>query len=156
MDPSPYHFLFRRTEVTEDGCWLWTGYRSPAGYGQAGYEGKVWLAHRLAWTLTNGPIPAGLQVCHACDRPPCINPAHLWLGTNADNSADKAAKGRARRPVLTHCPAGHEYTPENTVAWASGRRCRTCRTAAAKARKQRRAAIARDFMRDSFPTSSGK
>ncbi len=77
-----------------DGCWLFTGYRDPAGYGYIGVDGRVVLAHRLAWELTHGPIPEGLDVLHTCDNPPCVRSSHLFLGTDADNAADKVAKGR--------------------------------------------------------------
>jgi hypothetical protein len=86
-------------------CWIWRGVVSPKGYGKFGtWDGtktRVRQAHRVAWELTHGPIPAGLSVCHNCptgDNPGCINPSHLWLGTTAENQADMAAKGRARAP----------------------------------------------------------
>lgn len=79
------------------GCWLWNGPVWANGYGvigRGGRDGGTFGAHRAAWEVTNGPIPPGMNVCHRCDTPPCINPAHLFLGTTADNIADKTAKGR--------------------------------------------------------------
>jgi hypothetical protein len=78
-------------------CWLWVHTKSPAGYGHISLRGKLWLTHRLAWELTNGPIPDGMFVCHNCpdgDNPSCINPAHLFLGTAQDNMRDMVAKKR--------------------------------------------------------------
>ena len=65
------------------------------GYGLLGYKGKTTRAHKLAYELTYGPVPAGLHVLHKCDTPSCVNPDHLYLGTNADNVRDKVAKGRS-------------------------------------------------------------
>jgi HNH endonuclease len=79
-----------------DGCWNWVGSKRN-GYGVIRKYRLYYYAHRVAWELTNGAIPSGLFVCHHCDNPPCVNPAHLFLGTHADNMRDKTDKGRIPR-----------------------------------------------------------
>lgn len=93
--PAPEH----RPELGP--CWEWTAGQAPHGYGAfaiGGREGAVG-AHRFAYELLVGPIPDGLSVLHHCDNPPCCNPAHLFLGTRAENMYDAIAKDRV--PQLT-------------------------------------------------------
>lgn len=77
-------------------CWLWTGPRSASGYGRCSRGMKKHRAHRVAFALYVAEIPEGMHVLHRCDNPPCVNPAHLFLGTHIDNMRDMEAKGRAK------------------------------------------------------------
>lgn len=119
-----------------DGCWLWTAYTNPQGYGciQTFVDGKRKhvRAHRLSYVIANGPITDGMQVCHTCDVPSCVNPAHLWLGSNMDNVLDRIAKGRSnhKNGRVTHCKYGHEIDETVTYTGAVRRRCRACRARA--------------------------
>lgn len=82
----------------DDGCWIWSGARTGRGrtlYGKIAVREGVFVgAHRVMWELMRGSIPPGMCVLHSCDNPPCVNIAHLSLGTHADNSAEKVARGR--------------------------------------------------------------
>lgn len=90
--------LKNRAEITSDNCWLLHGGTTVSiGYKRVGAAGKQYYAHRLAYLVTKGAIPQGMCVCHSCDNPNCINPDHLWLGTNKENHDDKVKKGRGAR-----------------------------------------------------------
>lgn len=78
-------------------CWPWLGGHDAEGYGFLYEAGRMQRAHRVAWTLTHGPIPGRQVCCHSCDNPTCCNPSHLFLGTNKDNTGDMWRKGRARQ-----------------------------------------------------------
>lgn len=77
-----------------DTCWIWTGTMGSGGYGQFWFNGKTHWAHRVSYALFISPDLKNLCVCHSCDVRNCVNPAHLWLGTNADNTDDMVRKGR--------------------------------------------------------------
>lgn len=90
---APTRF-FRKVEKTET-CWNWKGSGSSDGYGFF-YDGKFFMAHRWSYVHHKGPIPQGLYICHTCDRPPCVNPDHLFIGTATDNHLDAVAKGHCK------------------------------------------------------------
>jgi hypothetical protein len=93
-----------------DGCWIWTGATS-AGYGVMNFRGKVIGAHRISWELHNGTIPDNMHVLHKCDIRCCVNPAHLFIGTNQDNILDSIKKNRRFRKFT---PQEVEYLLSST------------------------------------------
>lgn len=82
--------------VPESGCFVWEGAVTATGYGVLRRKGVNYYAHRVAWEQAHGAIPEKMHVCHKCDTPSCVNPAHLFLGTHQDNHLDKIRKGRGR------------------------------------------------------------
>jgi hypothetical protein len=91
--------FYMDTPIPEEDCWDWKGPRFDTGmkYGNVKVDGKTWTAHRASYAIHTGEIPEGLKVRHTCDRPVCVNPNHLLLGTDQDNSNDAVERGR--RPV---------------------------------------------------------
>lgn len=95
----------KRVEVDANGCWLWQGAVKGNGYGNVNIDGRTLMAHRVAYELHVGPIPDGQRVLHGCDVRRCVNPAHLHLGSAADNSREMVERGR-------HRPGTVKLTPE--------------------------------------------
>ena len=94
MRPNQPSDFMRYVLVVPNGCWNWVGHTNRGGYGQMRVRGKTYSAHRLSFMLNRGPIPDGVCVLHRCDVPACVNPDHLFLGTDLDNKNDMIAKGR--------------------------------------------------------------
>lgn len=139
--------------VTPSGCWEWQRERNGQGYGvcnpeffgvpevgfrkvasakrsKRGYQMRA-LAHRVSYAQNIGPIPDGLIVRHRCDNPPCVNPAHLELGTRTDNAKDRVERGRTKFKLRDTCKRGHDLTDSANVRWntyehGKRRRCIVC------------------------------
>lgn len=92
--------LFKKFEDYTDrktsSCWLWIAGKNSDGYGMINFQGKTFLAHRASWEFYKSEIPKKMLVCHKCDQPSCINPEHLFLGTQAENMFDMKIKNRRK------------------------------------------------------------
>ncbi|HXU02716.1 MAG TPA: HNH endonuclease signature motif containing protein [Polyangia bacterium] len=111
-------------------CWLWTGHVGSDGYGAVRVNGRLFRAHRLAYTVFVGPIPDGCVLHHLCDEKTCINPEHLAPMPLADHM-------RHHNPLRETCARGHSMTNAMTNPSRRGRACRVCFNAARRARQEK-------------------
>jgi hypothetical protein len=145
-DAFVLEFIKSKMVVDANGCWLWQGFIAPrvplktgkgagkvskGGYGSIGYRGRNLGVHRVVWMIHNGPQPKGMHVCHSCDVRRCVNPDHLWLGTNRENITDMVKKGRGpcgEKATKTHCIRGHAFAEYAyySPSYPTWRKCREC------------------------------
>jgi hypothetical protein len=110
MNKLKKKFCERVNKNTGSECWEWVGSISSNGYGKYLFEGKFYLAHRLSYMLLISDIPKNKLVLHKCDNPKCVNPKHLYVGTQKDNMQDKVRRGRMP------CMSG-ENSPSSKLTW---------------------------------------
>lgn len=131
---DPVRRFWARVDKSKDngGCWLWQGALNWAGYGWVGFRGKRKAVHRVAYEISVGPIPTGLDIDHVRDRGcrfrNCVNPAHLEPVTRSINL--RRGRGgeviRARAKIITHCPRGHAYREHAYITKSGSRQCKIC------------------------------
>lgn len=161
--PDPVEAFWSRVDRSagDTACWPWTKAINGNGYGSLAWDKKTATAHRVAYRLTVGPVPDGLELdhlCHtrdetclggkACLHRRCANPAHLEPVTGLVNFM-RGQSPHAQSARQTHCTQGHEFTPENTVTYASRKQrvCLTCKRATARATMRKRKDQQREYMR---------
>lgn len=137
-NPTAEALFWEKVEKRENAeCWIWQGTTRGKGYGSVRWNGRMEAAHRISWVLTHGPIPKGdgyhgTCVLHRCDNAICVNPEHLFLGSNHDNVLDRHQKGRTKidpsRPnsYKTHCKRNHPLSGPNLRVYREKRVCRYC------------------------------
>lgn len=126
--------LFLKKVAKTSSCWVWTGSKNNKGYGVFKHKNGTY-AHRYSYLIFNKALPKKICVCHKCDNPSCVNPKHLFLGTQKENLFDCLKKGRLKvfgKPVSpTHCPQGHSKNDQNTsfhkrTDGTYGKECKAC------------------------------
>lgn len=118
-------------------CWRWLGPINPRGYGMFSYKGISFAAHRVGVVLDGREIPAGMVVDHTCRNRACVNPVHLRVVTARENALENSVGHAAQNSAKTHCPKGHEFTPDNLVQWALRQGYRHCRICTLESQRRR-------------------
>lgn len=135
MKESVFARFTDKYSVDDAGCWAWTAYTTPTGYGRLQVEGKSRQAHRLSYEHFNGPIPEGKEIDHLCRNRACVNPEHLEAVTHKVNT--RRGIGGINNRSKTHCPQGHPYDENNTGTETKGRYCKACKRERVRARRAR-------------------
>jgi hypothetical protein len=107
MTDKQFARFMSRVHVVEGGCWNWTARLNECGYGITSLQHRPITSHRAMYAHTHGEVPAGLYVLHTCDNRRCVNPSHLYAGTQLDNMRDAARRGRIKVPQLRGEQRGH-------------------------------------------------
>jgi hypothetical protein len=137
-DPRPLlQRLLDNILVDDNGCWIWQLSKNNIGYGMMRDDKKMRTTHRVSYEEHNGvKIPSGMCVCHSCDNPLCVNPAHLFLGTRQQNTHDMISKGRhkfwggviggmfGKKQPTTECPHCSRHIANNVYGRHHGENCK--------------------------------
>ena len=133
--------FWAKVDVDAAGCWSWSAYCHPDGYGRYKLDGKGHYAHRVSYEALVGPIPDGLDLDHLCRQRSCVNPTHLEPVTRRENT--RRGEGyTAQQSAKTHCNSGHPFDDANTYRYRGNRICRACNVEAARrARNKKRGVL---------------
>lgn len=136
-------------------CWEYSGHIAKSGYGKIKIETKTKYAHRYSYEIFKGKIPDGYVIDHLCNNRICVNPEHLEAVTQKENVARSVIHRGKILKEITHCPQGHEYSPENTYKYKNSRACKICRNMHARDNKRRKRAETRKAIMSEVSLAAG-